>query len=67
MYMHLPAAKRYYALNDRTLNLLMKGNVDMSATTGGSGVSYNRISISDLEADEPVKKETEVELFKVEK
>ena len=45
----------------------MKGNVDMSATTGGSDVSYNRISISGLEADELVKKETEVELFTVEK
>ena len=66
MYMYLPTAKRYYVLNDRTINLLMKGNVGMSATTGGSGVSYNRISISDLEADELVKKETEVELFTIE-
>ena len=35
LYMYLPTANRYYALNDRTINLLMKGNVDMSATTGG--------------------------------
>ena len=36
MYMYLPNAKRYYALNalnDRTISLPMKGNADMSATT----------------------------------
>ena len=70
MYMHLPNAKRYYALNDRTINLLMKGNVDMSATTGehddgGSGRGGN--SVSDAEAVETVYKEKEVELFIVEK
>ena len=34
MYMYPSGANIYYALNDRTINLLMKGNVDMSATTG---------------------------------
>ena len=67
MYMYLPAAKRHYALNDRTINLLMKGRIDMGATTGGSSVSYNRISISDAEVVETVHKEKEVEMFIVDK
>ena len=33
LYMSLLASKRYYALNDRTINLLMEGDIDMSATT----------------------------------
>ena len=33
MYMYLFNSKRYYALNDRTINLLMKGDIDMNATT----------------------------------
>ena len=33
MYMYLFNSKRYYAFNDRTSNLLMKGDIDMSATT----------------------------------
>ena len=33
-YMKLLTANRYYALNDRTINMLSKGEVDMSATTG---------------------------------
>ena len=57
MYMYLPTATRYYALNDRTINLLMKGKIDMSATNGGSDVSYNRITISDAEAVETVHKD----------
>ena len=32
MYMYLLNSKRYYALRDRTINLLMKGDIDMSAT-----------------------------------
>ena len=31
--MYLFNSKRYYALNDRTINLLMKGGIDMNATT----------------------------------
>ena len=30
LYMYLLTSKRYYALNDRTANLLMKGDIDMS-------------------------------------
>ena len=33
LYMYLLASKRYYALNDRTINLLMKGDIDMSVAT----------------------------------
>ena len=62
--MHLPTAKRYYALNDRTINLLMKGNIDMSATTGdGDGGGGNSNYVSDAEAVETVYKEKEVEMF----
>ena len=63
MCMYLPTARKYYALDDRTINLLMKRKIDMNATTGGSDVSYNRISISDAEAVETVHKEKEVEMF----
>ena len=56
MYMYLPTAKKYYALNDQTINLLMKGKIDMNATTGGSDVRYNRVSISDAEIVETVHK-----------
>ena len=33
LYMHLFTSKRYYASNGRTINLLMKGDIGMSATT----------------------------------
>ena len=68
MYMYLPTAKIYYALNDRTINLLMKGSTDMSATTGEAGDDAEHGSpstFSDAEAVETVKKEQEVELFTV--
>ena len=32
--MKLLTSNRYYALNDRTIALLMKGDIDMSATVG---------------------------------
>ena len=32
--MTLPSSNRHYALNDRTINLLMKGKTDMDAVTG---------------------------------
>ena len=43
----------------------MKGKIDMSATTGGPSVSYNRISISGAEVMETVHKEKEEEMFTV--
>ena len=68
MYVYLPNAKSYYAPIDRTINSLMKGNVDMNATTGEEYVEYvggeNR---SDGEIREIAKKETEVEIFIVDK
>ena len=33
LYMYLFTSKRYYALNDRTTNSLMEGDIDMGATT----------------------------------
>ena len=33
--MILPTSNKYYVLNDRTINLLMKGNIDTNAVTGG--------------------------------
>ena len=67
MFMYLPNAKRYHALNDRTINLLMKGNIDMSAMTTGDGDGGGGNSVSDAEAVETVHKEKEVEMFIVDK
>ena len=53
--MYLPTAKRYYALNDRTINLLMKGNVGMSATTGETDEG-DKSTFSDAEVKEIAKK-----------
>ena len=36
MPMVLPSINRHHALNDRTLNLLRQGNIDLSAIIGGS-------------------------------
>ena len=55
--MYLPTANIYYALHDRTINLLMKGKLDMSATNGDDD-TYNPIKFSDAEAVEAVHKET---------
>ena len=66
MYMYLPNAKINYALNDRTIHLRMKGNVDMSATTGEAGEG-DKNTFSDADVKEIAKKETEVELFTVDK
>ena len=46
LYMYLPTSKRYYALNDRTINLLMGGDIDMSVAVGSEAV---RTTISDAE------------------
>ena len=55
MCMYLPSAKGYYVLNDRTVNLLMKGNVDMRATTGEAGEGEKN-TFSDAEVKEIAKK-----------
>ena len=64
VYMYLSDAKRYYALNDRTTNLLMKGDIDMSATTSETA---EVITDSDKEVVDLINVEQEVELFTVEK
>ena len=66
--MKLLTANRYYALNDRTINLLSQGEVDMSATTGvtfgfGSGAAAN--NVSDAEVEEVLDIGAEVNIFVV--
>ena len=64
MYMYLFNSKRYYALNDRTFNLLLKGDIDMSATNSETA---EVITDSDKEVVDLINVEKEVELFIVEK
>ena len=67
MYMYLSDARGYHVLNDRTINLLIKGDVDMSATTGeeDGGVNHSKDTFSDAEVRQIVKNEKEAELFTV--
>ena len=64
LYMYLFTSKRYYALNDRTINLLMKGGLDMSATTSETA---EVITNSDKEVVDLINVEKEVELLIVDK
>ena len=64
MYMYLFKSKRYYALDDRTINLLMKGTLDMSATTSETA---EVITDSGKEVVDLINVEQEVELFTIEK
>ena len=64
MYMYLSNSKRFYALNDRTINLLTRGDIDMSATTSQTA---EVITDSDKEVVDSINVEQEVELFTVEK
>ena len=64
MYMYLFNSKRYYALNERTINLLLKGDIDMSATNSETA---EVITDSDKEVVDLINVEKEVELFIVEK
>ena len=54
--MVLPSSNRYYALNDRTINLLMKGKLDTNAIIGGP----DEPKFSDAEISELIEQETEV-------
>ena len=64
MYMYLFNSKIYHASNDRTMNLLMKGDIDMDATTlETAGV----ITDSYKEIVDLMNVEQEVEVFTVEK
>ena len=64
LYMKLSASGRYYALNDRTINLLMKGNIDMSAVVGEEG---QKVSESDAEVVAIIGQETQLEVVVVDK
>ena len=63
MYMYLFNPKRYYAPNDRTINLLMKGDIDMNATTSETA---EVITDSDKEVVDLINVEQEVGLFTLE-
>ena len=69
LYMKLLTANRYYALNDRTINFLSQGEVDMSATTSAvfSGTNHASSTVSDAEVEEVLDIETEVEIVVVDK
>ena len=54
--MVLPPSSRYYALNDRTVNLLMKGNIDTNAIIGAP----DEPKFSDAEIRDLIEQETEV-------
>ena len=64
VYFYLLCSKRYYVLNGRTTNLLMKGDIDMSATTCETAEA---ITDSDKEVVDLINVEQEVEIFIVEK
>ena len=60
LYMKLLTSNRYYALNDRTINLLLKSDIDMSAVVGEEG---QLVSVSDAEVVAIIGEETQVETF----
>ena len=64
MYMYLFNSKRHYALNGRTISLLLKGDIAMSAANSGTA---EVITDSDKEVVGLINVEKEVELFIVEK
>ena len=63
LYMILPSSSRYYALNDRTINLLMKGKIDTNAAMGGK----DEPKFSDAEISELIEQEQEVLIAVVDK
>ena len=64
LIMKLLTSERYYPLNDRTINLLMKGDIDMSVTVGEELV---KVGVSDVETVAIIAQEKEVEIFVVDK
>ena len=54
--MILPSSNRYYVLNNRTINLSMKGGIDMNAVTG----EVDAPRFSDAEISGLLEQETEV-------
>ena len=59
VYMYLFNSKGYYALNDRTINLLLKGDIDMNATNAETA---EVITDSDKAVVDLINVEKEVEL-----
>ena len=53
LYMILPSSGRYYALNDRTITLLMKGKLDTNAVMGVK----DEPTFSDVELSELIEQE----------
>ena len=64
LYMKLLTSNIYYALNDRTHNLLMKGDIDMSVVVGEEAIVN---TISDAELVYIIVQEREVEILVVDK
>ena len=62
--MELLTSNIYYALSDRTINLLMKGDIDTSAIVD---VEVTGMWESDAEVKAIIEHETEVEIFVVDK
>ena len=49
LFMVLPSSNRYYALNDRAIGLLMKGQIDENVVTGGADdPRFSDVEISNL-------------------
>ena len=66
--MKLLTANRYYALNGRSVNMLLHGEVDMSAATSSDFVAVPASkTVSDAELLELFDIGTEVETFVVDK
>ena len=68
--MKLLTANRYHAFNDRTINMLSRGEADMSATTGitlwFASMAASK-TVGDAEVEELLGIETEVGIFVVDK
>ena len=60
-------ANRYHALNDRTINFLSQGEVDMSTTTAEFGSTPASGTVSDSSVTELLDIETEVEISVIDK
>ena len=64
LFMKLVKSDRYYALSDRTIALLMKGDIDTSVIVD---VEVTGMRESDAEVKAIIEHETEVEIFVVDK
>ena len=61
LYIYLPTSKRYCALNDKTINMLMEGDIDVSAVVGQETV-FNTISGAELVDITAQEKEVEMSI-----